>query len=156
MALTRRQFLDAGAAAPFVIAATPHRKYKTALIGSGWWGKNILKEAIESGKVKVVALCDVDANAAEVAAGEAARRGAGLQVPGGRDGAALEVVGVPGGGVAAAGRLGPPQQDQPEQTEDHDGDEHVCENGYRIHVAQLLTPPGPRAGAAGRGRRPGS
>ena len=34
--------------------------YNTALIGSGWWGKNILDEAILSGKNKIVALCDVD------------------------------------------------------------------------------------------------
>ena len=67
MALTRRQFLAAGAAAPFVIAANPHRKLRTALIGSGWWGKNILKEAMESGKCKVVALGDVDASTLETA-----------------------------------------------------------------------------------------
>ena len=68
MALSRRQFLAAGAAAPFILAANPHRKYRTALIGSGWWGKNILNEAIASGKVKVVAMCDVDADAATIAA----------------------------------------------------------------------------------------
>jgi predicted dehydrogenase len=68
MSLTRRQFIAAGAAAPFVIAAHPHRKYRTALIGSGWWGKNILKEAMESGKCKVVALGDVDATTLEAAA----------------------------------------------------------------------------------------
>jgi len=68
MALTRRQFLAAGAAAPFVIAANPHRKLRTALIGSGWWGKNILKEAMESGKCTVVALGDVDAATLDAAA----------------------------------------------------------------------------------------
>jgi len=73
--LTRRRFLRQTAltgavisAAPFIRAAEPARKYRTALIGSGWWGKNILKEAIASGRVKVVALCDVDAHAREVAA----------------------------------------------------------------------------------------
>ena len=35
-------------------------KYETALIGSGWWGMNILTEAIKAGRSKVVALCDVD------------------------------------------------------------------------------------------------
>jgi len=68
MSLTRREFIAAGAAAPFILGARFQRKYRTALIGSGWWGKNILKEAIEAGQSKVVALCDVDANAAEVAA----------------------------------------------------------------------------------------
>ena len=37
-------------------------------MGSGWWGKTVLKEAIASGQCKVVALCDVDASALEVAA----------------------------------------------------------------------------------------
>jgi predicted dehydrogenase len=71
MDLTRRQFIASGsalAAAPFLGIRNPHRAYKTALIGSGWWGKNILKEAVEAGKSKVVALCDVDRNALEVAA----------------------------------------------------------------------------------------
>jgi predicted dehydrogenase len=35
-------------------------KYRTALIGSGWWGMNILREAIRAGESQVVALCDVD------------------------------------------------------------------------------------------------
>ncbi|HLY09916.1 MAG TPA: Gfo/Idh/MocA family oxidoreductase [Planctomycetota bacterium] len=68
MALSRRQFLAAGAAAPFILAARPHRKYRTALIGSGWWGKNILNEAIQAGQSSVVALCDVDAGTLEAAA----------------------------------------------------------------------------------------
>lgn len=34
--------------------------YTTALIGTGWWGMNILDEAIQSGKNKIIALCDVD------------------------------------------------------------------------------------------------
>lgn len=35
-------------------------KYKIALIGTGWWGMNILREAIAAGNCKVIALCDVD------------------------------------------------------------------------------------------------
>ena len=31
---------------------------RTALIGSGWWGKNILKEAMASGRCTVAALAD--------------------------------------------------------------------------------------------------
>lgn len=36
------------------------KKYRTALIGTGWWGGNILGEAMASGSSQVVALCDVD------------------------------------------------------------------------------------------------
>jgi predicted dehydrogenase len=70
----RRQILGAGAAAaaawvaaPAVRAADPARKYRTAVIGPGWWGKNVLKEAIAAGRAKVVGLCDVDPNVLEVA-----------------------------------------------------------------------------------------
>ena len=75
--LDRRQFIRtatvAGAAftaAPFIRAADPARKFRTALIGSGWWGKNILREAIAGGRVKVVALCDADSDIRELAANE--------------------------------------------------------------------------------------
>ncbi len=71
----RRRFLQqtalasaAFSAAPFIRAADPVKKFRTALIGCGWWGKNILKEAIASGRVKVVGLCDVHENVREVAA----------------------------------------------------------------------------------------
>jgi len=43
-------------------------KWRTALIGCGWWGKNILKEAIAAGRSKIVGLCDVDETVLEVAA----------------------------------------------------------------------------------------
>jgi len=68
--MKRRTFLRCAAlagAAPFLRAAEP-RKLRTALIGSGWWGKNILKEAMASGRCSTVALADVDANVLEVAA----------------------------------------------------------------------------------------
>jgi len=55
------------AAAPFVRSAEP-RKLRTALIGSGWWGKNILKEAMASGRCTVAALADCDSRALQVAA----------------------------------------------------------------------------------------
>ncbi len=71
----RRRFLQQTAlagtmlsAAPFIRAADPTKKFRTALIGCGWWGKNILKEAIASGRIKVVGLCDVHENVREVAA----------------------------------------------------------------------------------------
>ena len=65
--LNRRRFLRtsvaAGAAlttAPFILGADAGKKFRTALIGSGWWGKNILREAMASGRIQVVALCDAD------------------------------------------------------------------------------------------------
>ena len=71
----RRRFIRQAAlagtvlsAAPFIRAADPAKKFRTALIGCGWWGKNILKEAIASGRIKVVGLCDVHENVREVAA----------------------------------------------------------------------------------------
>ena len=63
--MKRRAFLKSTAAgiflaqAPYILGQEP-TKYKTALIGSGWWGKNILREAAASGRCKIVALCDVD------------------------------------------------------------------------------------------------
>ena len=50
--MNRRQFFQSTAAAsvalqaPFVLAQSPGHKFRTALIGSGWWGRNILKEAM--------------------------------------------------------------------------------------------------------------
>src|SRR5436853_6960490 len=75
MRIARRRFLAATAAATASSLAAPYvlrgadagRKYRTALIGCGWWGKNILKEALASGRCKVTSLCDVDATALEVA-----------------------------------------------------------------------------------------
>jgi len=67
MTLTRRSFLRAtalaAATAPalrLVGADSPTRTYRTALIGCGWWGNNILGEAMASGACKITALCDVD------------------------------------------------------------------------------------------------
>lgn len=77
MPLNRRDFLATSAAAglsftaaPAIRAAQKGRKYRTALIGCGWWGMNILREAIKAGQSEVVALCDVDADVLEVAADE--------------------------------------------------------------------------------------
>src|SRR2546423_10740341 len=76
--MNRRRFLAAAGAAPLVLGGTgPYlfaradaRKYRTALIGSGWWGMNILREAVAAGQSKVVALCDVDPRALATAADE--------------------------------------------------------------------------------------
>jgi predicted dehydrogenase len=76
MSLPRREFLKAAAAgavvsaAPSVRASQKAKRYRTALIGSGWWGMNILREAMAAGNVKVVALCDVDSDQREIAAEE--------------------------------------------------------------------------------------
>ena len=74
MNLHRRQFLKTSAtgalAAGFApgLSAKAGRKYRTALIGSGWWGMNVLKEAMAAGSAKVVGLCDVDEEAIDVSA----------------------------------------------------------------------------------------
>jgi predicted dehydrogenase len=70
MKLNRRDFLRASTAAaaaglslpaPAILGAdSPSKKYRTAIIGSGWWGMNILGEAMASGASKVTAMCDVD------------------------------------------------------------------------------------------------
>jgi len=66
MAINRRSFLKGSVAsglafaAPGILWAGSGSKYRTALIGSGWWGMNITGEAIQSGQCQIVALCDVD------------------------------------------------------------------------------------------------
>lgn len=68
MGMTRRDFLAATAAGviaagPIVRGAeNPTKKYRTALVGTGWWGMNILHVAVESGRCQVVAMADVDQN----------------------------------------------------------------------------------------------
>ena len=60
--MQRRSFITT-AAAPLILGAqSPAKKYTTALIGTGWWGMNILGEAMASGECKVVGMCDVDQN----------------------------------------------------------------------------------------------
>lgn len=71
MTITRRSFVRSAAAAgafaamPGILQAKQDQTYSTALIGSGWWGTNILREAIASGRCRTVALCDVDASQIE-------------------------------------------------------------------------------------------
>jgi predicted dehydrogenase len=73
--MNRRNFLQSSAAAsalaslPFSIRAADKagaRKRRTALIGCGWWGNNILREAMASGASEIVGLCDVDARQLEL------------------------------------------------------------------------------------------
>jgi len=76
MSLNRRTFIastvatTAALSAPMIRASSKDKKYRTALIGSGWWGMNILREAMAAGQAKVVALCDVDQDKLEIAAEE--------------------------------------------------------------------------------------
>jgi predicted dehydrogenase len=68
--LNRRTLLKSAAAASVTLAAPAllrgqdptkgGKRYKTVLIGCGWWGGNIVREAIASGQCQIVALCDVD------------------------------------------------------------------------------------------------
>ena len=75
MTLPRRNFIQSTLAtglllggAPSIHAASKAKKYRTALIGSGWWGMNILKDAMAAGNCQVVALADVDSDVLELAA----------------------------------------------------------------------------------------
>ncbi|MCB0630435.1 MAG: Gfo/Idh/MocA family oxidoreductase [Saprospiraceae bacterium] len=65
--MDRRQFVKntgiALSALPLIPALSKVKNYKLALIGCGWWGMNILREAMAFGECKVVALCDVDQSA---------------------------------------------------------------------------------------------
>lgn len=72
--MQRRQFLRNAAAGlavgPFIKISPRRIPYRTALIGSGWWGMNILRTALASGTVEVSGLCDVDATHLKGAADE--------------------------------------------------------------------------------------
>ncbi|OQB87136.1 MAG: Glucose--fructose oxidoreductase precursor [Planctomycetes bacterium ADurb.Bin126] len=74
--INRRTFLAASAAAglslaaPAIHAASKDKKYRTAIIGCGWWGMNILRSAIAAGQLDVVAMCDVDRRFLDPAAEE--------------------------------------------------------------------------------------
>ena len=75
MTLQRRSFLQASLASgallgsgPMIRAASKAKKYRTVLIGSGWWGMNILREAMASENCQVVALVDADQDVLELAA----------------------------------------------------------------------------------------
>src|SRR5687768_10652260 len=73
--MNRRSFLKNSTAATAAFAAIPilaqpAKKYTTALVGTGWWGMNILRTALQSGQSTVVAMCDVDPNQLDPAAAE--------------------------------------------------------------------------------------
>jgi len=69
--MNRRTFLRHTAQAGLMTAAAPifplirpkFQTYRIALIGAGWWGNNILREAVAAGNSKVIGICDVDERA---------------------------------------------------------------------------------------------
>ncbi len=71
--MNRRVFFQSALSAAPLLSAQPGRKYKTALIGSGWWGMNILREALASGECSAAALADPDPNQMEKAGAEIAK-----------------------------------------------------------------------------------
>jgi predicted dehydrogenase len=79
MSMDRRSFLKSSVAAglavgfPAIVGAQGNKVYRTALIGSGWWGTNILREAVASGRCKIVGLVDVDRRQLARCAGELAK-----------------------------------------------------------------------------------
>lgn len=65
MNTNRRQFLKSTAASALALGVLPAlsqqpKTYRTAIIGTGWWGMNILGEAMRSKRCPVTAMCDVD------------------------------------------------------------------------------------------------
>ncbi len=71
--MNRRHFLAASAAGlalhpTWAQNAKTDRKFRTALLGCGWWGMNILREAVAAGRSQVVALGDVFTRALDIAA----------------------------------------------------------------------------------------
>ena len=73
--MNRRHFINCTAASlafsgPYILGQTSDRIYRAALIGSGWWGMNLLREGLESKRLKCVAVGDVDERAREASADE--------------------------------------------------------------------------------------
>ena len=67
MNMNRRDFLRSSTALTLGLSAAPlfgapaaGPRFRTALIGTGWWGMNILGEAMASGQCQITAMCDVD------------------------------------------------------------------------------------------------
>ena len=79
MPMNRRTFLASSIATglalnfPAVVGAQQNKSYRVALIGCGWWGTNILREAMASGRCKLAALVDVDQRQIAKCAAEAAK-----------------------------------------------------------------------------------
>ncbi len=75
--IARRAFLRTTAAATASVLAAPHivraqeeKRFNVALLGSGWWGKNIARVAAASGQCRLTAFCDADRNQLDPALAE--------------------------------------------------------------------------------------
>ncbi|MBL7735552.1 MAG: Gfo/Idh/MocA family oxidoreductase [Chitinophagaceae bacterium] len=75
--MQRRQFLKTSGKAGLAYSALSvwpglprTASYRLALIGSGWWGMNILRCALQHGGVKLTAICDVDSRQIHAAMNE--------------------------------------------------------------------------------------
>ncbi len=79
--MKRRQFIRTSALATSIFASTSPLlrskppTYRLALIGSGWWGNNILREALASGRSQLVGICDVDEAALKSTTEEVEKQG---------------------------------------------------------------------------------
>ena len=75
--MQRRQFLKTSGKAGLAYSALSvwpglprTASYRLALIGSGWWGMNILRCALQHGGVRLTAICDVDSRQIHAAMNE--------------------------------------------------------------------------------------
>lgn len=75
--MQRRQFIQISGKAGLAWSALPLIKgldrkanYKLALIGSGWWGMNILRCALQHGGCSLTSICDVDTRQSAAALAE--------------------------------------------------------------------------------------
>src|SRR5260370_15012865 len=76
----RRSFIKGSVAAGLGMYAarlikSQNQRYNTALVGTGWWGMNILRTAMQAGQSRVIAMCDVDENQLNPAATEVEKLG---------------------------------------------------------------------------------
>ncbi len=72
---SRRRFLRSAALGAAALSTSRSARsapsastFRTALIGCGWWGNNILREAMAARASRIVGLCDVDRRALEATA----------------------------------------------------------------------------------------
>lgn len=75
--MKRRSFIKSAATAGAAYSALPlyaatfnRKPYRIVLVGAGWWGMNILREAMAYGNCRVTGLCDVDSKALAVGVAE--------------------------------------------------------------------------------------
>ena len=64
--LNRRRFVKTAVGGGMALGTpifglSQNRLMSTALVGTGWWGMNILEAALAAGRSRIVGMCDVDA-----------------------------------------------------------------------------------------------